>query len=401
MARVLDPVSHALVLAERCETLRSVQGFTPMCFEGREWFVREDWTGRTYALDAIDAAVATAVRRSVEARAVAERVLQRCAVVEATGFEGHIGSGAEGLDFAERAAFSVAHARGYAMDVILEAIATLDCAFDPGSALEGVVVTDCHDVVAEEVTAVLDEGVEDPYSLKAVFVLGAVGSGKSTVARQMFAGLGLRFINQDKHLMRFMDAAGEPLQNVGSRYDLLKRAQNLSRREFKQFSGSRVGLVVDMTGWDYKRVASPVQRLRALGYDVSAIVVTADRETLHRRNQARERVVPSSYIDTAYEGLWRNFPRYKRLFGPKSILMVRHNTDLTRDEWARVVGPAVRKVALDILAKPLANKAGRKWVEQQRAAKSVSAVESSRPSRAPVRAVLPVALLSAPAADKF
>ena len=50
----------------------------------------------------------------------------------------------------------------------------------------------------------VDEGVNDPFILKAIFLTGGAGSGKSFVAQNMFGGMGLKFVNSDTALEREM-----------------------------------------------------------------------------------------------------------------------------------------------------------------------------------------------------
>mgnify|MGYP002631737536 FL=1 len=231
--------------------------------------------------------------------------------------------------------------------------------------------TDWRDIAAllESPGALLTEGAEDRYACRAVFVLGGGASGKSAIAKSMFAGLGLKFINQDKHLERFFKELDIPLSQVGQRYDLQKKAQALKSKEFKHYSQHRNGLVVDMTGWAYDRVASPVQRLRALGYDVSLVTVYTSLRIAQVRNQQRERVVPPGFIADAHEGLWKNFPAYKKLFGASNVSVISNEDKLTPEEWAREFSPKLRVLALDMLGRPLKNTAGKRWIAAQKAVK--------------------------------
>ena len=40
-------------------------------------------------------------------------------------------------------------------------------------------------------------GINDPHIFKAIFLAGGPGSGKSFIAKQMFGGQGLKFLNSD------------------------------------------------------------------------------------------------------------------------------------------------------------------------------------------------------------
>ena len=43
----------------------------------------------------------------------------------------------------------------------------------------------------------LEEGVNDPHIFKAIAMIGPMGAGKSTIAKQLVGGSGLRSLNLD------------------------------------------------------------------------------------------------------------------------------------------------------------------------------------------------------------
>lgn len=216
-------------------------------------------------------------------------------------------------------------------------------------------------------TTDLDETAEDPHVLKAIFMAGAGGSGKSKVAQAMFSGTGLRYINQDDHLERFMKAAGEPLSRVGARYDLFKKAQRLKNKQIAHFSSVRAGIIIDVTGWDAKRVLSPRKKLVQLGYDTFMVFVRTSLETALRRNSERARRVPESYIRTAHQGSLRNLPRFRNAFGQDSFLIVDNDSDIGADDWAKTVEPTLHRAGMKFLSRPVQNTNGRRWLEKRKA----------------------------------
>ena len=54
----------------------------------------------------------------------------------------------------------------------------------------------------------LQEGVYDPNILKAFFLAGGPGSGKSYVVRKTTGGLGMKIVNSDVHFERLLKQAG-------------------------------------------------------------------------------------------------------------------------------------------------------------------------------------------------
>ena len=58
----------------------------------------------------------------------------------------------------------------------------------------------------------LQEGVYDPGIFKAYFLAGGPGSGKSFVTAGAFAGLGLKLVNSDDVLTKYLNAEGLSLK---------------------------------------------------------------------------------------------------------------------------------------------------------------------------------------------
>jgi hypothetical protein len=237
---------------------------------------------------------------------------------------------------------------------------------------------------------ILGEGVEDKGSLKAFFVLGAGGSGKGAVSKDMLAGRGLKYINQDTHLERMLTDAGISLKKAGSDYGIFKKAQKLARTERDSYAEQRLGLHIEMTGWDITRVAKPVKMLRKLGYDVYAVIVHAKYDTVMARNKARAeaggRLVPKHYISTAVRGLKVNMAGYVKLFGPGNTLIINNDNPIDSATWKRIVAPALTRAGDKFLARPVKNPIGKHWIADQRAAKQTES--TTRP-----RLVMPPVLL--------
>lgn len=216
----------------------------------------------------------------------------------------------------------------------------------------------------------LVEGVEDKHILKAIFIVGAGGSGKGKIGTAMFGGTGLKTINPDIHLERLFKKEKLALSQVGNRYDMFNKARDLRNLELAQYSQRRLGLLIDGTGWDYARVAKPVQTLRDLGYDCYMILVRVSRETSHKRNDQRGeaggRHVPKSYVDDAWFGVEKNRDEYKKLFGAKNYFEVDNDRAVSAVTWELHVVPKLRKIANQILAKPVRSAIGRKWLKNER-----------------------------------
>lgn len=221
---------------------------------------------------------------------------------------------------------------------------------------------------ARDTVPTVVEGVDDPHALKAVFVVGAGGSGKSKVASAMFSGVGFKFLNPDVHLERMMKAEKEPLSRVGSRKDLFDKARDYRDVEFAQYAKRRLPVVFDITGWDYQRVAEPFQKLKKLGYDCYMVFVHTSLPTALRRNKARGeaggRAVPEYGIEDAWRGVQRNLKNYIKLFRGR-VFIVNNDKDMTAGTWDSAVLPKLKKIALKVLNRPVQNPVGREWLANQ------------------------------------
>jgi len=215
----------------------------------------------------------------------------------------------------------------------------------------------------------LTEGLEDPHLLKAIFLAGAGGSGKSAIAQAMLGGRGLKVVSTDANLERFMKAAGEPLSKVGQRYDLFTKARDAAQMELRQYATRRLGLIIDGTGWAYDRVATPAKKLHDLGYDAYMVFVTTSLEKALERNQKRKeeggRFVPDSYVEDAWRGAHRNMEKYKRLFGKRNFWTIKNEKDIPEQQWVALVKPMLYRLGQKILNRPLRNKKGREWLKLQ------------------------------------
>lgn len=224
--------------------------------------------------------------------------------------------------------------------------------------------------LAEAFVEPITEGIHDKNILKAVFLAGAGGAGKSVIADEMFAGTGMKVINADKHLERFMREAKVPMVKIGQQYDKFIRARDLKQKELRHYAQQRLGLIIDSTGWDYSRISKPAKKLRELGYDLSMVFVVTKLDTALERNKKRGesggRKVPDSFIETAWRGAMKNLKRYTALFGKKHMHVIDNDKDVEKKTWTSVVGPKLRKIANRILRAPITNPAGKAWLTKQK-----------------------------------
>jgi predicted kinase len=172
----------------------------------------------------------------------------------------------------------------------------------------------------------LMEGVNDPSIFKAVFLAGGPGSGKSfVVGKTALKALGFRLINSDDAFEKGLKKAG-----LTTDPDDIASAQGQSvRADAKILTGKimaralegRMGIVVDGTGKDYKKIKNQVDMLRALGYAVHMIFVNTDLETAKNRNNNRPRSLPDDMVGKMWSDVQKNIGKFQALFRDRMTIV--------------------------------------------------------------------------------
>ena len=143
----------------------------------------------------------------------------------------------------------------------------------------------------------LTEGVYDKGIFKAVFMAGGPGSGKSFMAQNIFgipdkanvSVSGLRVVNSDKQFMYLLKKYGfdptelatypddvfqhisAPMKHGGS--GIRDFAQDLKRERMKGYMEGKLGMVIDSTGSNFKKVQKQKKELEEQGYDTYMVFV--------------------------------------------------------------------------------------------------------------------------------
>lgn len=227
----------------------------------------------------------------------------------------------------------------------------------------------------------LQEGVYDPGILKAVFLAGGPGSGKSYTAKSIFgvpqdmklaAGTasGLRFINSDPAFERELKKMGVDPKTLASlpdeEWDALTaptdspRARAKSQRKsMERLSvGGRLGLILDGTGDDYGKISKKKELLEKLGYDTYMIFINTSLDVAQERNAQRERVLKPHLVEEIWQSVQQNLGGFQDLFGQNFRIV--DNTDYTKNNVANV-----EKAVKAFMRQPVQNPVGRKWINSE------------------------------------
>ena len=206
----------------------------------------------------------------------------------------------------------------------------------------------------------LQEGVYDPNILKAFFLAGGPGSGKSYVVKRGTGGLGLKIVNSDDVLEKYIKDAGLSLKMPKSeeepRDKLRDKAKAVTKARLGNYVEGRLGLIIDGTGKDYDKIAKQATGLKQLGYDVHMIFVNTSLETALKRNAKRDRTVPRSIATKSWKTVQSNMGKFSQYFRQNFIVV--DNNDSEED----VMGPVYKQV-MSLAKKKVHNKTGLNWIQ--------------------------------------
>ena len=212
----------------------------------------------------------------------------------------------------------------------------------------------------------LQEGVYDPNILKAFFLAGGPGSGKSYVVKRGTGGLGLKIVNSDDVFEKYLKDAGLSLKMPKSeeepRDKLRDRAKRVTAARQANYLEGRLGLIIDGTGKDYDKIAKQATQLKQLGYDVHMIFVNTSLETALERNAKRDRTVPRSIATKSWKTVQSNMGKFSQYFRQNFIVV--DNNDSEED----VMGPVYKQV-MSLAKKKVQNKTGLNWIQGELAKK--------------------------------
>jgi predicted kinase len=226
----------------------------------------------------------------------------------------------------------------------------------------------------------LEAGVFDPYILKAIFMGGGMGSGKSWVAKQLFGegkSFGLKLLSVDEIFERNIKKMGMspktaftvPTQTAGfasKGHEVHDKAWYTMMNQRGHVVRGRLGLLIDGTAKDPAYILRGKKFLEDLGYDCSLVMVTTPLEMARKRNQSRGRTVPDHDLIASHEAVRRASQIYKQQFG-KNYHEVKNASafDLQSTKFKTEIQPQFHRTAMKILNKPLKNPKGWAWLRAE------------------------------------
>ena len=212
----------------------------------------------------------------------------------------------------------------------------------------------------------VDEGVNDPYIFKAVFLAGGPGSGKSFINKTLFKQFGgMKTINSDNIFEPLMKKANLSLKmpddETEPRDAIRSRAKEITNKQDELARDGRLGLIIDGTGAKFDQISRINSRLLELGYETAMVFVNTDLETALARNAKRDRTVPPEIAKDSWSSVQKNIGKFQQVFG--NDMFVIDNSD-DSDVMQRI--QEVEKTMRKFLASPPSKKQALDWIQSQR-----------------------------------
>ena len=238
----------------------------------------------------------------------------------------------------------------------------------------------------------LEEGVFDKGILKAVFMAGGPGSGKSYVAGQIFgipkkmniSMSGLKSVNSDTEFEFLLKKYGFETFGTGKLdidkwpdevFDTIaggdedsenmtvrKKAKLMTIDRKNKYMEGRLGMIIDGTGHDLTKIKKEKKDLEAMGYDYYMVFVNTSLSVAKQRNKERARRLPEDILVKSWKDVQKNLGAFQSLFG-SSFVIVDNSNFLKPEEAMKKFGRLTKKYIDKFVKKPIKNRIGKMWVK--------------------------------------
>jgi len=238
----------------------------------------------------------------------------------------------------------------------------------------------------------LEEGVFDKGILKAVFMAGGPGSGKSYVAGEIFgipkkinvSVSGLKTVNSDTEFEFLLKKYGFETFGTGKLdidkwpdevFDAIaggdedsesmtvrKKAKLLTKARKEKYMEGRLGMIIDGTGHNYAKLSKEKKELEKLGYDCYMVFVNTSLNVAKKRNKERARRLPEDILVKSWKDVQNNLGKFQGLFG-SNFAVVDNSKFLKPEQAQKKFGMIVKKYINKFIKGAVRNPIGKKWIK--------------------------------------
>ena len=220
----------------------------------------------------------------------------------------------------------------------------------------------------------IEEGVHDPGIFKAFFTAGGPGSGKSYVAgqggmggtkkgKQMMSPFGLKIVNSDPMYEKLLKDAGLQAipKDIGSKRGQAIRdvAKGLVGKRQAGWVEGRLGLLIDGTGKDYKKIQKLRGSLDSIGYDTYMLFVNTSLDVALQRNAMRTRKLDATEVEKMWNAVQQNMGKFQLLFGRRNFILIDNNS--AAEDVFHKLFVQIKTLVDD----PVTSKAALAWIRSQ------------------------------------
>ena len=211
----------------------------------------------------------------------------------------------------------------------------------------------------------LQEGVYDPNILKAFFLAGGPGSGKSYVVKRTTGGLGMKIVNSDPAFEKMLKDAGYSTDisdlDPTIRDTIRGKAKAVTKKRRDSFVDGRLGLIIDGTGKDYDKITRQATELKQLGYDTYMIFVNTSLDVALARNRKRDRVLADSMVIQLWNQVQQNLGKFSQYFR-RNLVIVDNNEE--QEDDGQIFNSVFKQIKPLAKSKPT-SKIAQLWIKKE------------------------------------
>ncbi len=252
----------------------------------------------------------------------------------------------------------------------------------------------------------LNEGINDPGKLKAIFLAGGPGSGKDYVMNATLAGEGLKEINSDVAFEYLMTKNGLDLEMPDEEKverDIVRgRAKNITKEQERLALAGRLGVIINGTADDLEKISRIKKGLEDDGYETMMVFVNTSNDVSRERNVERGKMGKRKVPDgTDKQGVPDNSPNIRqekwdlaqenigelqKIFGNDRFAVIDNTADIRKispEEKEKVLTNfnRVRRMAQQFVRSDNRNPEAQKWIESEAKKRGITNYQAPKRSK--------------------
>ena len=150
-----------------------------------------------------------------------------------------------------------------------------------------------------------------------------------------------------------------PASQEKERDEIRARSKQLTAKRLDLYIMGRLGLVIDSTARDTKKIEIGLSALKRLGYDCYMVFVNTSLDVALARNAKRDRKVPRDITIKSHKQIQANMGYLQRIFGMKNFIVIdnnKFNEDILDKSY---------KMVRKVVKKPIQNYTAKMWLKQE------------------------------------